>query len=348
MSVHRHSFFCSTGNDQAAASRPEGTAGERGTVGDKYHVPIMGTEVLQHLAVEPFLSAHDGTLGGGGHTRLFLEAGARVLAMDQDWVALARAEELLKPTYGDRLRLWQGDFATLEQKAAGEKFEIMFYDLGLSSRQLEDGARGFSFMREGPLDMRLDQQAGHTAADVVNTWDEERLCRILWDHGEEPAARRIVRAILKRRAVAAIRTTTELAELVATVVQKKGRTHPATRTFQGIRLAVTGELDSLDAVLEQIPRLLNVGGRVGFLTFHSLEDRRVKQWMKRLSTPTIDRLEWPAPRLNPDYCLQLVTRKAVVPSDAEQQANPRSRSCKLRVAALISPAERLSATPRQP
>ncbi len=324
-------------------SPTDGSAGARGRAGQDYHIPIMAAEVLEMLDCKPDREVHDGTMGGGGHTREFLKTGAKVLAMDQDPAAVERAHATLLPDFPEHLHVWQGNFMELEAKLeaarqegyrgpGSEGFDIMFYDLGTSSRQLEDGERGFSFQKAGPLDMRMNPLVGETAADLVNTRSEGELRRILWELGEEREAGRIVRAILRRRENKPFTTTLELADCVAAVVPKKGRTHPATRTFQSLRLEVNRELECLERVLEQIPRLLKPGGRVGFLTFHSLEDRRVKHWMRRLATPELDQPEWPAPRPNPEHCLRLVTRKAVEPTEEEQQRNPRSRSCRLRVA----------------
>ncbi len=322
-----------------------GSAGERGWAGEDYHKPIMGPESVHFLRPDPGKLVFDGTLGGAGHTQLFLENGAQVLATDRDPAAIARARHRLEPIYGERFTALQANFADfpnlMEAAGVSRLLDGIFLDLGLSSRQLENPARGFSFMREGRLDMRFDPDAGISAEDIVNTWDEAELRRLLEIYGEEPAARRIARTIVARRATKAIFLTTDLAAIVASVVPQKGRTHPATRTFQALRLEVNQELPSLELALAAAPQWLAVGGRLVILTFHSLEDRIVKHFLREHSQAELDHPSWPRPRPNPNYHFQLVMRKAVVATPQEIQANPRARSCKLRVAERI-------ASPTQP
>lgn len=323
--------------EQAGAS---GSAGERGTVGESYHRPIMGEEVVHFLQPESGKLILDGTLGGAGHTEMFLKNGASVWATDRDPAAIARARELLEPTYGERFTAIHSNFAdfptVLESAGLNLKMNGMFFDLGLSSRQLENPARGFSFMRTGRLDMRFDPDAPLSAEEIVNKWPEEELVRIIRLYGEDPAAKRIARAIVKRRESKAILLTTELAEVIASVIPQRGRTHPATKTFQAIRLEVNQELQSLERALEAAPKWLAPGGRLVILTFHSLEDRIVKHFLRDRSQPEWDRPEWPAPRPNPNYQFNLVVRKAIEATEAEIKSNPRARSCKLRVAERIS------------
>ncbi|MEM7700272.1 MAG: 16S rRNA (cytosine(1402)-N(4))-methyltransferase RsmH, partial [Verrucomicrobiota bacterium] len=205
-------------------------------------------------------------------------------------------------------------------------------DLGVSSPQLDLAERGFSFRESGPLDMRMDQRADFSARDLVNDWSEDEMTRIFREYGEERAAARAAKAIIEARANAAIETTGVLAEVVASVVPKVGRRHPATKVFQAIRIAVNKELESLELALEKSIHCLSSGGVLAVISFHSLEDRIVKQFMRRHSQEYLDRPEWPAPRPNPDYHFTLPSRRISPPDVDEVARNPRSRSAKLRVA----------------
>jgi 16S rRNA (cytosine1402-N4)-methyltransferase len=212
----------------------------------------------------------------------------------------------------------------------------LLLDLGVSSRQLDSAARGFSFMREGPLDMRMGPSSPRTAAEVVNEWSEQELMRIFFEFGEEPKARRIAAALVKQRASAKFETTLQLANCIENAVGRHGRTHPATRAFQAIRMAVNEELESLAAALAAAPAVLKPGGRLLVITFHSLEDRMVKRFLRHRSTAFMDDPGWPEPRPNPDFQYELLARKAIVPGAQEISSNPRARSAKLRVARLLS------------
>jgi 16S rRNA (cytosine1402-N4)-methyltransferase len=338
-------------SEEPGGNSPTGSAGERGWAGENYHRPIMAAEVVHFVQPESGKFILDGTLGGAGHTELFLKAGAHVLATDRDPTALTLARQRLEPIYGDKFTALHSNFAdfptVLEAAGLTRLLDGIFLDLGLSSRQLENGARGFSLKREGKLDMRFDPDAPLSAEELVNTWSEEDLIRLLRELGEEPNARRIARAIVARRQTKAIVLTTDLAAIVASVVPQRGRTHPATRTFQAIRLEINQELKSLERALEAAPKWLAPGGRLVILTFHSLEDRIAKQFLRRHSEAEIDRPEWSSPRPNPNYHFNLVVRKAIDPSPAEIASNPRARSCKLRVAERIGtrPASTTSSTP---
>jgi 16S rRNA (cytosine1402-N4)-methyltransferase len=304
--------------------------------GSSYHLPVLPTEVLAALAPAPGKLLLDGTLGGGGHSSLLLEAGARVIGLDQDPEALAFAGARLESfsTEG-RFQLHQGNFRDFPTVLAGlgvTGVDGILVDLGVSSHQLDQAARGFSFMHDGPLDMRMNTLAGRTAAEVVNEDAPEELERILWEYGEERQSRRIVRALVQRRQEKPFATTGELAAAVESVVPRRGKTHPATLTFQGLRIAVNDELAALEEFLRAAPALLNPGGRLAVISFHSLEDRLVKRALLRLSTQWLDRPEWPEPRPNPDWCLRLVHRKSQEASEEEKKRNPRSRSARLRVA----------------
>jgi 16S rRNA (cytosine1402-N4)-methyltransferase len=209
--------------------------------------------------------------------------------------------------------------------------------LGVSSWQLDTAERGFSFQREGPLDMRMNPAAGMTAADLVNTAPAAELVRIFQVYGEEPHARRIAARIVSGRAAKPFETTMQLALAVEEVVPRRGRIHPATRIFQALRIAVNREMEVLESVLGQAAARLRPGGRMAVITFHSLEDRMVKEFFRLRSTAELDRPEWPAPRPNPDYIFRALTRKPVIASAEEQRSNPRSRSAKLRAVEKLQP-----------
>ena len=289
------------------------------------------------MAAGPDKFIIDGTLGGGGHSEIFLKAGARVLGVDRDPEALAHASARLA-SFGDRFSTWEGNFSRLPEIPEiqkGERADGLLMDLGVSSRQLDSAVRGFSFMREGPLDMRMGPSSPRTAAEVVNEWSEPELARIFFEFGEEPKARRIAAAVVKQRAAKLFETTTELAACIEAAIGRHGRTHPATRAFQAIRMAVNEELESLATALAAAPAALKPGGRLLIITFHSLEDRMVKRFLKHRSTPFLDEPGWPEPRPNPDYQFRLLARKAISPTAEETSLNPRARSAKLRVAQLL-------------
>ncbi len=300
--------------------------------------PFRHLTVLAQEAVDALLPAEgkvvvDATLGGGGHSELLLHAGAEVWGIDQDPAARSAARRRMA-AYGDRLHVLAGNFRNAVEMLRGngiEQVDGILADIGVSSPQVDCAERGFSFLADGPLDMRMNPGAGRTAADIVNNAPEAGLADILWQYGEERASRAIARRIVQERAAAPITRTAQLADIVASVLPRKGRLHPATRSFQALRIAVNDELGALDALLESGLGLLRPGGRFAVITFHSLEDRAVKRFFDRVTRPEIDRPEWPAPRPNPDYAARLVFRKPVTASEAELAANPRSRSAKLRV-----------------
>lgn len=299
-----------------------------------YHDPILASEILE--AMEPLAGKQilDGTLGGGGHAELLLRHDAHVIGCDQDQEALDHASKRLA-LYGDSFLPVRGNFRDMDSILAGlgiGQVDGILLDLGVSSRQLDDPARGFSFREDGPLDMRMDHRASFTARDLVNEWDEEELIRIFREYGEERHAARVAREIVKVRAAKPVETTLELAGVVARVVPKTSGKHPATRVFQSIRIAVNGELEALETALEKSVGLLAPGGVLAILTFHSLEDRVVKRFMHRRSSPFLDKPEWSEPRPNPEFAFHLPTRKAVAPGEEETKRNPRSRSAKLRIA----------------
>jgi 16S rRNA (cytosine1402-N4)-methyltransferase len=304
-----------------------------------YHLPVFPAEVGEWMAAGPDRFIIDGTLGGGGHSEIFLKAGARVLGVDRDPEALAHAQARLAG-FGDRFSTWEGNFSQLQDSPAirgGARADGLLMDLGVSSRQLDSAVRGFSFMREGPLDMRMGPSSPRTAADIVNRWSEADLVRILFEFGEESKARRIAAAIVKHRSQQVFQTTLDLANCIERAIGRHGRTHPATKTFQAIRMAVNEELESLATALAAAPRVLKPGGLLLIITFHSLEDRMVKRFLKHRSTAFLDEPGWPEPRPNPDYQFRLLARKSIAPSPEEISLNPRARSAKLRVAQLLAP-----------
>jgi 16S rRNA (cytosine1402-N4)-methyltransferase len=318
------------GSADFSTSSPPAAAGD-------YHLPVFPAEVLDWMAGGPDSFIIDGTLGGGGHSKLLLATGVRVLGIDRDPEALAHARVRLAK-FGDRFTTWEGNFADLAEipaLQAGARADGILLDLGVSSRQLDSAPRGFSFQREGPLDMRMGPSSRRTAADIVNTSPEAELVRMFFEVGEEPKARRIAAAIVKRRAARPFETTTDLAACIEQAIGRRGRIHPATRAFQAIRMTVNEELASLSAALTAAPAVLKPGGRLLVITFHSLEDRIVKHFLRNHSAPFIDDPGWPAPRPNPDCCFRLLARKAITPTAAEIASNPRSRSAKLRVAQLL-------------
>ena len=324
-------------NDAERVMLSEANASDEAQGAGKYHLPVLPAEVIEWMDAKPGDFIIDATLGGGGHSEMFLKAGAEVLGVDRDPEALEHARARLAG-YGSRFSTWEGNFSNLLEIPAikdGRKADGLLLDLGVSSRQLDSAARGFSFMREGPLDMRMGPSSPRTAAELVNQSSEAELARILFEFGEEPKARRIASALVKQREVKPFVTTLELASCIEAAVGRQGRIHPATRAFQAIRMAVNEEIESLAAALAAVPQVLKPGGRLLVITFHSLEDRLVKRYLRHRSTPLIDEPGWPAPLPNPDLQFQLLARKAIAPSAAEIAANPRSRSSKLRVARLL-------------
>lgn len=302
-----------------------------------WHQPVLGEEVaalLRPAAGRIFL---DGTLGGGGHSAALLAAGARVVGIDRDEQARARAAEVLAP-YGDRLRIVAGNFADapqLPEVLAAAPFDGALLDLGVSSHQLDCGERGFSFLHDGPLDMRMDPSSGAAAEALVNTADEAELAAIFRQFGEEPQARRVARAIVAERQRHPFTRTGQLAAFIEKLLGRRGRLHPATRVFQALRIAVNDELGSLRRALQGIPPLLRAGARLVVITFHSLEDRLVKTVFREGSRRWLDRPEWPAPRPNPGWIFRDLTRKSIVATAAEAAHNPRARSARLRAVEIL-------------
>lgn len=306
---------------------------------DAPHIPVLLDATLRLLQPQAGGRYIDATLGAGGHAQAILEESApngRLLGLDQDTAALALARQRLA-VYGDRARLVHANFRDLERVAHANTFtnvDGILIDLGLSSMQLDTGERGFAFSHDAPLDMRMDTTQDETAADLVNTLPERELADLIYQYGEEPASRRIARAIVAARPIG---TTAQLAQLVARVAGGKGhwRIHPATRTFQALRIAVNDELGALQAVLPQAVRLLKAGGRLAVISFHSLEDRIVKQFMRDEAQDCICPPGQPVCTCGHTATLRAITRKPVTADEAEIAANSRARSARLRVAERI-------------
>src|SRR6266704_611764 len=302
-----------------------------------YHRPVLAEEVVKQLAPKAGSLVVDGTCGGGGHTEALLRTGADVLALDQDPDAVQHVSEQLA-RFGRRVRVRRANFRHADKVL--DELEIdtiggVLLDLGVSSRQLENAKRGFSLVRNGPLDMRMDPRNRLTAADIVNNYSAEQLTQLFRELGEEPAARRIANLIVKMRKITPFRETLPLARAIEKAVGRHGRRHPATQVFQALRMEVNDELGALEEGLRVLTARLQTGGRVAVISFHSLEDRMVKSFFRDHSQEWLDRPEWPEPQRNPDYDLKLITAKPVEPAPEEQRANPRSRSAKLRVAGKI-------------
>jgi 16S rRNA (cytosine1402-N4)-methyltransferase len=302
-----------------------------------YHRPVLAAEVVELLASRPGALVVDATCGGGGHSEAILRTGADVLALDQDPEAIQHATDRLV-RFGGRVTFRRANFRHVDKvldELGVATIGGALLDLGVSSRQLENAQRGFSIMRNGPLDMRMDPQNVVTAASIVKNYTEEELTRLFRDLGEEPAARRIASLIVKERKSAPFQETLSLARAIEKVVGRHGRRHPATQVFQALRMEVNDELGALTGGLRILTTRLEPGARIAVIAFHSLEDRIVKNFLRDHSREWLDRPEWPAPRRNPEYDLKLITPKPVEPGEEEQRANPRSRSAKLRVAEKI-------------
>jgi 16S rRNA (cytosine1402-N4)-methyltransferase len=300
------------------------------------HRSVLQAEVLEALRPRDGGRYVDGTLGGAGHAQAILKASAPtgwLFGCDRDARAIEAAQARLGPFTG-RFELRQGNYADLGQWVEAGTCDGVLFDLGVSSPQLDEARRGFSFMRDGPLDMRMDQTSGATAADLVNTLPAAELAEIFWKFGDERLARKFARAIDEERLREPFRTTGQLAGLIERLSPRKGRrVHPATRIFQALRMAVNDELGSLEKGLETALRTLRSGGRLAVITFHSLEDRMVKQFGRLAARDyevpgTVDVPELRQPKAP---TVKLVTRKPIEPGQLELEANPRSRSARLRV-----------------
>jgi 16S rRNA (cytosine1402-N4)-methyltransferase len=300
------------------------------------HVPVLLDEVVEAVAPEPGRVVVDGTFGAGGYSRAFLERGAEVIAFDRD-PAAARYLEPLKSEHDGRVTLLQRRFSELEAglaEAGRDACHAVALDIGVSSMQLDEAERGFSFMRDGPLDMRMGGE-GPSAADLVNGEDEVELARLFWVYGEERKSRWIARALVRRRAETPFTRTLDLAEAVEKALggRRGAPVHPATRVFQALRIAVNEELAELEAGLAAAERALETGGRLAVVTFHSLEDRIVKSFLTdRAGLRPSGSRHLPPGAAGPAPSFELLFKGARDPGPAELAANPRARSAKLRAA----------------
>ncbi|MDG0865517.1 16S rRNA (cytosine(1402)-N(4))-methyltransferase RsmH [Candidatus Lucifugimonas marina] len=303
-----------------------------------HHEPVMMPEIMQALNVQPGGRYIDGTLGEGGHSKemlKFADPGGQVLGLDADAEAISVATDRLAE-HGDAFLAINTNFRDI--RATALKYEFVpvhgvLFDLGVSSLQLDRESRGFSFRRSDPLDMRFSFDQQITAADIVNGYAESELADIIFHLGEDRAARRIARAIVRSRPIL---TSLELADLIEKVNPRRGkRTHPATRTFQAIRIAVNDELSALETALEQAVSLLGQGGRLAVISYHSLEDRIVKNFIRKQASDCICPPGTPICRCDHLATLKMITRRPSIPTDSEIASNPRARSAKLRVAERI-------------
>jgi len=303
------------------------------------HKSVLLDECIEALNIRPDGIYVDGTLGRAGHSREIVQrlTTGRLICIDRDMAAIDAAKERLAP-WMERVTLVHGNFADLgevlrEMDVTG--VDGMLFDLGVSSPQLDDASRGFSYMQDAPLDMRMDKSAALTAYEVVNAWSYEELRRILFEYGEERYAPAIAKAIVRARETRPVETTLELVDLIKGAMPPaalREKQHPAKRSFQAIRIAVNGELDALPPMLKSATDALNPGGRLAVITFHSLEDRIVKRAMQDMARGCTCPPEFPVCICGKKPKLKLLTRTPIVSSEAELEENPRARSAKLRVA----------------
>lgn len=309
---------------------------------DFYHVSVLLDECIEGLNIKPDGIYVDGTLGGAGHSSCIaakLTTG-RLIGIDRDPVALKAAGERLKP-YADRVTLVHSNFCEIKQVLQDlgiEGVDGILLDLGVSSPQLDDGARGFSYMADAPLDMRMNNEDPLTAHTVVNTWSQEELKRILYNYGEERYAPQIAAAICRRREEKTIETTLELVDVIRSAMPAaalREKQHPAKRSFQAIRIAVNDELGSVEKVMRDAIPALNPGGRLAIITFHSLEDRIVKTGMADASKGCTCPPNFPVCVCGKKPAVKLISRKPITSTEEELERNPRARSAKLRVCEKI-------------
>ncbi len=308
------------------------------------HKPVLLEESIEALNIRPDGIYVDGTLGRAGHSKEIAQrlTTGRLICIDRDGAAIDAAKERLAP-WLDRVTLVRGNFSELAEilKSCGvSAADGLLFDLGVSSPQLDDAARGFSYMHDAPLDMRMDASAYLTARRVVNEWSEDELRRILYDYGEERYAPAIARAIVRARGDRPVETTLELVELIKSAMPSKAlreKQHPAKRSFQAVRIAVNGELDALEPMAEAAAEVLAPGGRLAVITFHSLEDRMIKRALLAQARGCTCPPEFPVCVCGNKPKLKILTRKPIVPDEEELAENPRARSAKLRVAEKCGP-----------
>ncbi len=303
------------------------------------HRSVLLDECIEGLAIKPGGIYVDGTCGGGGHSFEIAKrlTTGRLIGIDQDEDAIKAASKRLS-VYGDKITMVRNNFSELSDicKDLGiEKIDGLLIDLGVSSFQLDEAERGFSYSADAPLDMRMDQRKKLSAYDVVNTYSEEELRRILFEYGEEKFSAKIAEKIVSERSRSPIRTTLELSELIKSAIPaaaRNGGHHPAKRSFQAIRIEVNGELDVISPAINSAASLLNKGGRMAIITFHSLEDRIVKQTYAKLAEGCVCPKSFPVCVCGNKPKIKIITKKPILPSEKELEENPRSRSAKLRVA----------------
>ncbi|MEZ0395800.1 MAG: 16S rRNA (cytosine(1402)-N(4))-methyltransferase RsmH [Anaerolineales bacterium] len=301
------------------------------------HEPVLYQEIIHALRPKDGGRYVDGTVGAGGHAAGILEAsrpGGLLLGLDVDPQALALARQKLAP-FGERAWLKKASYTRIPEQIAllgWEAVDGILLDLGASSMQFDTPERGFSFLADGPLDMRFDPDGPLTAAEMVNAWPEQELAAILYRYGEEPAARRIAQAIVRNRPLAGTRA---LADLIERTVGRRGPHHPATRTFQALRIAVNGELEALEEALPQAANVLAPGGRLAVIAFHSLEDRLVKEFFRRESRDCLCPPRQPVCTCGHKATLREIVRRPITPGGEEIARNPRARSARLRIAEKI-------------
>ena len=302
-----------------------------------HHVTVLKDEMIAGVNVKAGATYIDMTLGGGGHTEEILKRGAAVIGIDRDDNAIKAASERLAGKY-DKFIAVKSNFAEVMSVVKSLNFsgvDGVVMDLGVSSHQLDEAERGFSYMNDAPLDMRMDRSEEKTARDIVNGYSERELCRIIADYGEERWAKRIAEFIVRAREEKPIETTFELVDIIKAAVPKGARQdgpHPAKRTFQAIRIELNGELEILEGAIENAVSVLSPGGRIGIITFHSLEDRIVKNTFKKLADGCVCPKEFPVCTCGNKPKINIITRKPIIPSDDEINTNPRARSAKLRIA----------------
>ena len=303
------------------------------------HISVLREESIQGLNINSSGVYVDGTLGGAGHASVIcglLNGEGRFIGIDQDEEAIQNARTRLAP-FGNLVTLVRDNFSNFRHimnDLQVTQVNGILLDLGVSSHQLDEGSRGFSYMQDAPLDMRMDQRREKTAEQIVNTYSEDELAKVIWDYGEERWARRISQFIVQSRLQKPIRSTGQLVGIIKKAVPKGARAdgpHPAKRTFQALRIEVNGELEILEQSIQDMVDFLAPGGRICIITFHSLEDRIVKQTYKALADPCTCPKEFPICVCGKKPKLKLITTKPIIPSDEEVEENPRARSAKLRV-----------------
>ncbi|MHB8173764.1 MAG: 16S rRNA (cytosine(1402)-N(4))-methyltransferase RsmH [Nitrospirota bacterium] len=306
------------------------------------HIPVLLKESVEFLNVKPDGDYADLTLGLGGHAEEILKkiVSGRLIGIDKDMQAITRAEEALKK-YGEKLTVFKADFREAGELIRRQGYNMLdgfIMDLGVSTLQLKTPGRGFGFAADAPLDMRMDQSRGESAADLVNSLSESGLSKIIFEYGEERWAKKIARTIAERREHKDIKTTRELARAVEDSIPRGAwppKLHPATRTFQGLRIAVNGELDALKAALPEMVSMLKAGGRAVVISYHSLEDRLVKDAFRAGAKPCTCPPDFPECVCGRKPSLKILTSRPVVPSEEEIKSNPSARSAKLRAAEKI-------------